>query len=1130
MTATWETPAVSISAGTCNCCGGIEAATPEEVANRPALPALRYRVGTHATFLRSMLARLSSHALPDGTRPLATLATRDPQDPAVALLDAWATVADVLTFYQERIANEGFLRTAEERRSVIELARLIGYRVRPGVAATAWLALEFENGYSTRLDPHEVRAQSVPDPGESAQVFENLEPIAARAAWNRMRPRLTRPQSWHLGPEHDGVADLHIWIKGVTTDLRRHDVILVTWGEAQGLFHVERVERDAVADRTLVVFEETAEQALGPVLQQVAAAVGRVADAFTGAGALRVYRVAGTATAKRVASRVRNVRVALNGAARSGRIPRTQIAENLGGLLVEKQHAGIRGYENLEPWLAKLVPALRLAVLPLVRIGARRRAKSSVPPVHDLPVDPLDAAVQALAMPPSRPPHSPRTINRDLGRLFEKGGDTTLQLVAGTSPDLARALPALLGAGAPPQEAFAAYVFRAKARAFGHNAPPRPVQYPDETTPYRSFNYFTRYGEWQPDDPMGLLHPLQNGGGNENGNGNGNGGGELHSADTEATPLHQAPKTLYLDGEYKIAADGWIVLETKGRTTARTTTAIDLSDQERVRGVEQTSLAAYGMSGKATRIDLAEMDDVWLQVDGSDFSTVRGTVIHCESEKLELAEEPVVDPIAAGDEGTRIELDGIYSSLETGRWIIVSGERDDIPGPDGAPAPGIVASELAMIAGVWHGADDDEVPNANHTFITLARDLAYSYRRESISIYGNVVKASHGESRTETLGSGDASKPFQSFPLKQTPVTYTSAPTPSGVESSLSIYVNDLRWPEAESLAVLTGGARGFVAKTEDAGATTIVFGNGKSGARLPTGVANVRAIYRNGIGKGANVREGQISQLVSRPLGLKGVVNPLRASGGADREDHDTARANAPRAVVALDRLVSASDHADFARSFAGIGKAVATVLTEGARRWVHVTVAGADDAPIDETGDLFRNLRHALSAHGERGRPVVVQVRELLRLAVAANVRVLPDRIWEDVAARIEASLRERFGFARRALGEDVARSEVIAAIQSVDGVDYVDLDVLAGIPETRLETDADGGTIRRLLTPDELAQYAPGFVQDQSGLAAERVRAGFASVEGGAMRPAQLAYLLPKVPEMLVLNQIRDADGND
>src|SRR5207244_11594930 len=76
-------------------------------------------------FLDAMLARLTSHELrgDDGTarRPLAALRTRRRDDPAIALLDAWATVGDVLTFYSERIANEGFLRTARSEEHTSEL-------------------------------------------------------------------------------------------------------------------------------------------------------------------------------------------------------------------------------------------------------------------------------------------------------------------------------------------------------------------------------------------------------------------------------------------------------------------------------------------------------------------------------------------------------------------------------------------------------------------------------------------------------------------------------------------------------------------------------------------------------------------------------------------------------------------------------------------------------------------------------------------------------------------------------------------------------------------------------------------------------------------------------------------------
>src|SRR5919112_5129761 len=125
----------------CGCCEGLAASTPVEVYNRPGLAAIAYRVGTHSLFKESMLARLSASDLP----ALRGLNTRDDDDFAVALLDAWAMVADVLTFYQERIANESYLRTATERRSILELARLIGYEPGTGVAASTHLAFTLED-------------------------------------------------------------------------------------------------------------------------------------------------------------------------------------------------------------------------------------------------------------------------------------------------------------------------------------------------------------------------------------------------------------------------------------------------------------------------------------------------------------------------------------------------------------------------------------------------------------------------------------------------------------------------------------------------------------------------------------------------------------------------------------------------------------------------------------------------------------------------------------------------------------------------------------------------------------------------------------------------------------------------
>jgi len=114
---------------TCGCCEGIKAITPESVKNLSELTSLVYRVGTFGSFKKSMLSMLSNKSA------LNSLTSRDDDDFSIALIDAWAIVLDVLTFYQERIANEGFLRTAKERRSVLELARHISYTLKPGLAA-----------------------------------------------------------------------------------------------------------------------------------------------------------------------------------------------------------------------------------------------------------------------------------------------------------------------------------------------------------------------------------------------------------------------------------------------------------------------------------------------------------------------------------------------------------------------------------------------------------------------------------------------------------------------------------------------------------------------------------------------------------------------------------------------------------------------------------------------------------------------------------------------------------------------------------------------------------------------------------------------------------------------------------
>jgi predicted phage baseplate assembly protein len=421
--------------------------------------------------------------------------------------------------------------------------------------------------------------------------------------------------------------------------------------------------------------------------------------------------------------------------------------------------------------------------------------------------------------------------------------------------------------------------------------------------------------------------------------------------------------------------------------------------------------------------------------------------------------------------------------------------------------------------------------------------LAYSYKRDTVTIYGNVVKATHGETRTEVLGSGDGSKPFQHFPLKQPPLTYMAAPSAVGAASTLEIRVNEVLWHETDSLVGLNQNDRNYILRTEDNGNTTAIFGNGQTGARLPSGVENIRAVYRSGIGKAGNVKVEQISILATRPLGLKGVINPLPATGGADRESRDRARRNIPLAVMALDRLVSTQDYADFARTFAGIGKASAKELSNGWQQVVHVTIAGADDIPIDQNSDLYRNLLQALQQQGDPHQPIQLVMRELMVLILVANVKILPDYLWELVEPKIRAALLDTFSFERRELGQSVSLSELISTVQKVPGVDFVDVDIFDSISETEAKTiTAKAESPNQPTLSSKLEDIAKGIYNVaksaqstvESADSANRpekqkqprpnIPVNLARIEQGkkGIQPAQLAIFSPEIVDTLIVKE--------
>jgi hypothetical protein len=878
----------------CGCCAGLDAETPSRIDNAPGLPAVAYRIGTHAKFKESMLARLSSADLP----ALAGLGARDDADFTVALCDALATTLDVLTFYQERIANENFLRTATERRSILELARLIGYELAPGVAASTWLAFSLQEvpgspalAAGPVMIPVGTRVQSVPGQDETAQTFETVEAVEARAEWNAIPVQTTK--GWH-----PAYGDKSLWLAGVGTGLQSGDVILIVGqerlddpgSERWDIRLVTQVSEDKESQRTRLGWKS----GLGHGYPHIDPAdAGAVVYAF-------------------------------------------------------RQRAALFGHNAPDPRLMGNTGGSRLD--DVATTGTNRVWRDFQ--IQGSQID-LDAAYPKI------------TPGSWIALVSNEGGSHASGL--------------------------AGYVELYQARS---------VSYPSR----RDYGLSGKVTRVEPDTDENLSifrNRIR-----EN----------LVLAQSELLVVAPTPLGYPLYGNtipLSRLAPGIL----PGRTLA--------------------------ISGKRARVRLRRgQHDVTMALDEG------GSVTLSEGDSLRLAAPPEKKSgstwasLPAADFAALIDAD---ASTQLRLALL---DRDD--------RQGLLTITAAAIEQAPAAESDDEVheivfidtlPTAvsqdrDRSFFVLSGALKYCYDRETATVNANVAHATHGETVSEIVGSGDARVANASFILRQSPLTYVSAATPGGRRSTLKLRANEVLWSEVPSLYGHTGTERAYELRLDDAGRTRVQFGDGVEGARPPSGDHNIRAEYRKGLGLAGKVAAGKLTTLLSRPLGVAGATNPEAAGGGEDAEHEDKARTNAPLTVLTLDRAVSVRDYRDFARAFPGIAKAHALWSPSGPGRGVFLTVAGEEGAAVPEGGDTHRHLQDSLHSCGDPLMAVHIVSYRDARFALRLTVKAGADADATLVLPAVAAALKSAFGFDARSFGQSVSVDEVAAVAQNVGGVDAIQI----------------------------------------------------------------------------------------
>ena len=878
------------SAGcTCGCCQGISVETPQGITNPPGQPAIAYRTGTWATFKESMLARLSSAEYP----ALAGLRTRDPDDFTIAYLDASAVVFDILTFYQERLANESYLRTAGQLRSLIELGRLIGYQPAPGVSAAAYVAFTLKAAPGQPPDPSNptitipagTQVQSVPAQGQQAQTFETSADIPAKSDWNALAVQTGVPWTPKRG-------DTSLWLDGTATQLQPGDPILIVGDERRSPKTAEdwqrwdiriviQVDTDTANSRTRISWKE----GLGAPYSSV---------------------------------------------------PPASANPNVYAL---RQRAALFGYNAIDPnMLDRHVSANLAAIGKLTDYGSSGNHNYVWSGLNPSTVIDLDAVYPKIV----------------------QGSWVVLVLPEGFDP--VRSVPGYVDLY---QVSGVVTVSRSDFAMSGKITRISP----DLTNDLSAFR-------------PGLSSAL---------------------VQSELLPVTLQPLNYPLYGS----------------TIDLQTVRPDLV------GVQQVALF-----GTAQKIAVAPgVNGLWfVPDDGSDKTTLnQGDVLTITSPSV-LPPNPTQNPAIWADNATGYTL----SVLD----------------PKGRP--GSVTAVLANFVLVGADKNDPEVSESAavdsvitalqpfpHTQILLKNNLSYCYNRAATSVNSNVALATHGSSVSEVMGSGSASTANQSFALKQTPLTFVQAPTPTGSKSTLTVRASGVQWKEVPSLYQQPPSARVFATLNQPGGNTTVLFGDGVEGATLPTDQNNVQAQYRIGSGAAGNVAAGAIATLMDRPLGVSGVVNPSPATGGQDAATVDDLRGDAPQTVLTLGRAVSITDYQNFASTFAGIAKAYALWIPGGAGRGVFLTVAGVGGAALSSSSPTLGYLVNALANYGSPLVPLHVTSFLETLFGFSADLTYDPAYDAPTVEAQVRQTLASTYSFANRTFGEAVSADELAAEIQAVPGV---------------------------------------------------------------------------------------------
>jgi len=525
----------------------------------------------------------------------------------------------------------------------------------------------------------------------------------------------------------------------------------------------------------------------------------------------------------------------------------------------------------------------------------------------------------------------------------------------------------------------------------------------------------------------------------------------------------RGPQSLALDQEVDDLAVGATVLVSLQLSTASAGTGATHLCERRIERLEKATVQWGGKEGGTSVIDL----DRW------------------------IAASPPLTPPAGGGGGGLVVFAGetLYSdvrSIEIHEVLGASFSLAAVPLPQAGASTAQLAhfgtqADYAALAGrrlQFQRGDVVEESTATtaaaaaalpgerlrpvHLNPPLARFAIadFPWDMPTVTVLGNLVDATQGKTEDAvTLGDGDAKQTFQTFVVPKAPLTYLLDPTATpAYKPELEVRVDGVLWKRVDALFGRKPDERVYVVREDAEGKSFVQFGDGKTGARLPSGRGNVSATYRTGIGATGAPTPDVKPKAAGKLPDIAAIAMPEPATGGAPPESEDNARVAAPGRMQSLGRVVGIADYEAEALSVPGVLKARALWTgAASAAPVIRIVVLSASGSPAD--ADYIASVLRAINTSRGPSR-WSLEVIHGARLPVEVEIAAGFDATLDEAAVReavLEAlgatgeegngsdSSRGLFSWQQRQFGDTAHASQIIAAVQNASGVQWAELRAL-------------------------------------------------------------------------------------